>query len=108
MCGLACDIKKFLQLKRAPLNFFDENGNKIYKAEQILEYQNQGRKRPVFCQVSQRFYKDMSVSSRLSMVQKKGKVVQMLCTKAEVDIEVDLASKGVHRALEDMEEALKL
>ena len=32
----------------------------------------------------------------------------MLYTKAEVDIELDLASKGVQRALEDMEEALKL
>ena len=42
------------------------------------------------------------------MVQSQGRVVQMLCKKTEVDIELDLASKGVQRELDNMEEALKL
>ena len=33
MCWLACAVKRFLQLKRAPLNFFDDRGKRIYNAE---------------------------------------------------------------------------
>ena len=57
--------------------------------------------------MSQRFYKDISASTRLSEVSKTGRTVQIVERNNRVNIAIDLATKDVSRELENFEKALR-